>query len=119
MNQWFKDQWPTFLVLILAALILVVIFRRSGDNGVQLTNYKIQELQLENDYLRNERDSMLKIVNSPIDESNVDSLVQVGIDLNNKTLYELRKKRAIALDTIGSDELRRIFAGYGQHTDPK
>lgn len=112
MNQWLKDQWPTFLAVILAVLILVVVFRRKDDNGIQLTNYKIEELQMENDILRNERDSMIKVVSRPVDESNTDSLVQVGIDINNKTLYELRKKRAVTLDTIGSDELRRLFAGY-------
>lgn len=112
MKQWLKDQWPTFIAIILGSFILYFIFhnpKRTDD----LNQYKIDEKQTIIDILTHENDSLLKVVANPIPDNTItDSLLQISIDINNKTLNELRKKRNAVIDTLDSSELQRIFSGY-------
>lgn len=112
MKQWLKDQWPTFIAIILGVIILYFLFHKP-KNTDDLNQYKIDEKQAIIDVLSHENDSLLKIVTLPIpDNTTTDSLLQVSIDVNNKTLNELRKKRNAVIDTLNSLELQRIFSTY-------
>lgn len=103
---WLKQNW---ISLILMALILVLIFTRKQPTS-ELKQYQIDQLKAEmKNVLIHEFDSLRKSVQVEIPMPN-DSLQQVSVDLNKKIIYELRKKRMDAIDTISSAELRSIFS---------
>ena len=114
MKQYFKDQLPTLLVGVLVAVVIMLLLRKKGDSGATaVTEFQMNQLKAEmKDVILHEFDSLKNSVAIPIDTGNTDSLVQAAIEINKRTLYELKKKNAAHIDTAGSDELRRIFAEY-------
>lgn len=113
MSQYLKDQLPTFLVGALVVVVLYFVFQKREDPGAVI-KYQIDQLKAEmKQQLQREHDSLVNLVTKPIEEDKTDSLTQVAIDLNKRTLYELKKKNAARIDTVGSDELQRTYAGYG------
>lgn len=120
MNQWLKDQLPTLIVGAMVAVILFLLFQKK-DSSTDLVNYKIDQLGIDMKQLGKNHDSLIEALSAPveIDNRKSDSLQQIAIDLNNKTLYELRKKNERRLDTISAAELRSIFAEFSrQHPMP-
>lgn len=113
MKDWLKENWVSvFVIGACLTMISIFLFQKKSDNG-DLNQYKIDEKQAIIDVLTHENDSLLKIVTLPIPDNTItDSLLQISIDVNNKTLNELRKKRNAVIDTLDSSELQRIFSGY-------
>lgn len=112
MKQYLKDQLPTFLVGALVVVVLFILFKKKEDPGAYV-KAQIDVLKAEmKGVILHEFDSLKTAVAIPVNTATTDSLVQASIDINNKTLYELKKKNAARIDTVGSDELRRIFARY-------
>lgn len=112
-----KTNWLTLLVLVvLIVFILVEVFHKNNDPAAVVKS-QMEALRKEmKDVILHEFDSIQKVVASPIplDYQHSDSLQQIAIDLNNKTLYELRKKNERRLDTISAADLKSIFAEYGR-----
>lgn len=114
-----KDQLPTLLVGALVVVVLYFVFQKRNDTAT-VTNFQLDQLRTEmKEQLQREHDSIVTLLSSPveIDNSKSDSLQQVAIDLNNKTLYELRKKNNARIDTVSGTELRSIFAEYRRQYD--
>jgi len=115
--SYLKDRLPTFLVGVLVAALFVVVLRKKSDNSaVTLTDFQMNQLKSAMKSTMVEFDSINKVnaVVIPTDFKHSDSLQQINLDLNNKIVYELQKKNELRLDTVSSDELKRIFAEYGK-----
>ena len=118
MSQYLKDQLPTFLVGALVAVLLFVVVRKKPDSEASiLTKFQVDQLKAEmKGVILHEFDSLRTVVTAPVETTNAhaDSLREIEHAENNKIIYELRKKRNATIDTMGSVELRRIFAEYGR-----
>ncbi len=112
-----KNNWKFLLILVLLVVgILIMIFQKHDDPGAVI-KFQIGELKKElKETILVEFDSIQKVISVPIptDFSHADSLQQETIDLNNKIVYELRKKNERRIDTVPASDLKSIFEEYGR-----
>ncbi len=112
MKEWFLKNWSQVVVIIGVGLIIYFIFHKSPDVS-EVNQYKINEL---NEQINIKNHIIDSLTNTLVDIHSTehqrdDSIAKATLDAINKTVYELRQKKAVInTDTLSSTQLRDFFS---------